>query len=224
MIDNNTTLIQIPSITNYQDLKKAIIANAYSIVDIGAKNKRNVFEQILGPINGKWDLDRPFKMWQENGQWKTQGVSTCGLVARGLWRRLKVDFPALYSPIVPGTVISAEISFANSVKPYGAYQIPTKDNSKLPSPGDYMIIGTGGGTHVLTVIDVNSNKITSVDGGQTDSSGLQCVKLVERTIKFQQNKMYLNSKYGDKIVQGWIMLNLLPIKNENITVPEGWNQ
>ena len=214
MIDYNSKIIQTPRPLEADLLRKAIIANALSIENITASNNRKKFEELLGPINGKWDLSRPFKVSTVNGKTTTQGISTCGLVCSSLWRRMNINFDPLYKPYVFGTAIQREISFAKSLKPRSAFQIPGDDLK--PEPGDYVIIGSGYSTHVLTCIDWNDNKLISIDGGQIDKNGLQAILRKERVWAKKGNKYYL----GDREVLGWIVFDMLPFKNDYIFVPE----
>ena len=161
MIDYNTKLIQIDHPQDADLVRKAIIANAMSIKDISGSdpNTIKIFTDLLGPVAGTWDLKR---------------ISTCALVARGIWRRTQIDMPALYNNYVFGTAISAEINFAQKLKPYSAWVSPTI--GLLPNAGDYIVIGSGLNTHVLTMIGWDNDNIISIDGGQVDTKGFQCVK------------------------------------------------
>lgn len=217
MINFSTPLIQIQRNPDANICRKAIVANALSIIDISTKpNTRKIFEDILGPVKTKWDLDRPYKCTVQNGQYITQGVSTCGLVARGLWRRMNINMPDLYENYKAGTALSAEVAFGMKHK---AWQTPRIDFDFKPQPGDYVIIGEGLATHALTAIDWKEDTLISVDGGQVDEKALQCVKKVERKWSIQNNVPYL----GTRKVLGWIIFDLLPFKGDTITVPEGWD-
>lgn len=220
LIDFNSKLIEIERPSSDADLlTKAIIANALSTENISASNinLRKTFENLLGPINGKWDLDRKFQITTINNKTTTQGISTCGLVAEGLWRRMNIDFPSLYNPYAFGTAISRSISFAKSIKPRSAFQTP-EDNLK-PEPGDYVIIGSGNSTHAFTAIGWEDDYLISIDGGQTDYRGLQCILKKKRVWKKIGSKFFL----GDREVIGWISFTLLPFKANTITVPEDWD-
>jgi len=220
MIDSNTPLITIPRPTDTFLLRKAIVANAYSMVGVSAyQPTRKLFEGILGKKKYAWDLDRPFKAKLVNGKWVTEGVSTCGLVARGLWRRMNVDMQALYENYIDGTALSAEIIFARKHK---AWQAPWKDMSIQPELGDYVIVGSGLATHALTAVAWKGEEIptlVSVDGGQiTGAKSLQCIKKVERVWTKRSKEQYA----GDRKVIGWIVFDMLPFRGNSIVVPQGW--
>jgi hypothetical protein len=218
MTDLNSNLITTPHPANEDDLRKAATANMLSMVGISAGDNLQKMEDVLGPVNGRWDLSRPFKCYQDSsGRWVTEGVSTCGLVARSLWRRMKVDMDALYSNYVFGTAISAERMFA--IK-YNNFVNGSTCGDLIPSPGDYLIIGNGLSTHALTCIGWDSLNMFSVDGGQIDLShnNLQCIKKCERLWSVKSDGAYL----GTRKVVGWINLFLLPFKDEDIIVPEDW--
>ena len=218
MIDFNSPIIQIPRPTDALQLRKAMVANAISIINVSASDPhtKSIFIDILGPIKGQWDINRPFKCSLINNKYVTQGISTCGLVCRGLWRRMGVEMPALYQSYVFGTAISAEKAFAQKNK---CWQSPVPDSTLKPSPGDYLIIGSGTATHVLTVIELKDDQLISVDGGQLDKQGLQMVAKRTRPWTIKNNIPYL----GDRSVVGWIIFDMLPFKDQ-INVPTGWDQ
>ena len=218
IIDFNSKLIEIQRPSDTELLTKAIIANALSTENISASNinLRKTFENLLGPINGKWDLDRKFQITTIDNKIATQGISTCGLVAEGLWRRMNIDLSSLYKPYIFGTAISRSINFAKSIKPRSAFQTP--EEGLKPEPGDYVIIGSGNSTHAFTCINWEDDYLISIDGGQADYKSLQCILRKKRIWKKINNKFFL----GDREVIGWISFILLPFKANTIIVPEDW--
>jgi hypothetical protein len=224
-MDYTTPLIKIPRPSDANILRKAIVANAKSIIGVSAADKttRPIFEEILGPNKYPWDLDRPFRAYKSNDKWKTEGVSTCGLVARGLWRRMGVDMPDLYKNYIAGTALSAEESFARK---NNAWQTTWtgKELDLRPQIGDYCIIGTGLATHALTVVDWNDNECISVDGGQVGVKGLQCIKQINRAwSQINPSTKKIEPFLGNRKLIGWIIFDLLPFRNNTIIVPEGWD-
>lgn len=222
MIDYNTPLIQISRPLDADIIRKAVIANAYAVKGFSATNKRKEFEDLLGPVKGKWDLDRPFKVRNVNGKYITEGVSTCALVLRGLWRRMNVDMDALYKNYIFGTAISAEITFARKNK---CWQPNWKERhlDLRPEPGDYVVVGTGLSTHVLMVVRWEDDICVSIDGGQLTNKNLQCVKEIKR--KWVQKKVGKNIEpYLDsRKVLGWVVFDMMPFKGETMIVPKGWS-
>ena len=215
MIDFNSNLIEIPRPSEMEDVRKAMVANAVSLIGISASDNLQKMIDILGSVKGTWDLKRPFRCYQKGGRWITEGVSTCGLVARGLWRRMKIDMDSLYYNYIFGSAISAERMFAIKNR---AFLSMDPNSDLIPSPGDYLIIGSGMSTHALTCIGWNSDTMISVDAGQCDSHNLQMIKKCKRKWIKKPDGIYLN----DRKVVGWMELDKLPFKNENIIVPEDW--
>jgi hypothetical protein len=204
MINYTTPLIQIDRPLDADLVRKAIVANALSIENItGSDETRDILIKLLGPVNGTWDLRR---------------ISTCALVARGLWARLKVDYSPLYNNYIFGTAISAEINWAMKLKPRSAWQKPILYAEMVPNPGDYIVIGSGLMTHVLTMIGWDGDNILSIDGGQVDKKGYQCVKKRSRPWTERNGVPYI----GTRKVLGWIPIDMLPFKEEKIIVPKGW--
>lgn len=204
MIDYNTKLIEIDNPAYADLLRKAMIANALSIEGAsGYGDTKELFVDLLGPVAGTWDLRK---------------ISTCALIARGLWARIKIDYSPLYKNYIFGTAISSEIGWAQKLKPRSAWVVPKKNTEMMPESGDYVVIGSGMMTHVLTPIGWDGDNIISIDGGQVDNHGYQCVKRRERKYQMKWGYSYI----GNRKIIGWISLDMLPFKSEKITVPEGW--
>jgi len=223
VIDYNTPLEMVSLPVDAEKTRKLIVANALSIVGISASNKATykMFENLLGPTAGYWDLKRPFRVWKEDGKWKTQGVSTCGLVARGIWRRVGVDMPKIYENYNYGMAMIEEQTFCRGVKPRSAWYVPSKGDETVPMPGDYVIIGSGLSTHNLTCVGWKGDKMVSVDGGRVDSKGLQCIEKVERELVTINGYPCLKDDRSTRKIVGWGMVDLLPYKNTAVA-PEGW--
>ncbi len=210
--------------------RKMVRAVALSCVGLGGTTnkkdpRRFMMEGLLGkpPVGGFWDLDRPFKCWQDaNGNWKTQGVSTCGLVANGIWRRLGIAAKWLYNPYINGSAITAARQFGIDNDAWNrCYNVDTR-----PNIGDYSVMGAGIGTHVATCVgwreDQDGNLyMQSVEGGQVDKvTGLQCVELKERLWTTRANLVFA----GNKSMVGWISVILLPNDSEYVLAPDGWEE
>jgi len=224
LINYKTPLETIALPMNADHMRKIIVANAMSMKNIGASNKETIkmFENILGPINGVWDLKRPFRVWKENGKWKTQGVSTCGLVARGIWRRVGVNMPEIYKNYNFGMAMIEEQKFCRAVKPRSAWHTPKYNDGIFPLPGDYIIIGSGLGTHNLTCIGWDGDTLISIDGGRVDSRGLQIIEKVKRDCFVKNGFPYLKDNRSTRRIIGWGMIDLLPYNNTSVA-PEGWD-
>jgi hypothetical protein len=142
----------------------------------------DAFRAILGcPPPGGWDLDRPFRIVQlGEGRIRTEGISTCGLGARGigynaglLWPEFKRPYDYLRESVF--AVMQAHANRFNA------------RHTDKPLPGDAFIIGSGYSTHMATCVDWTGTFVTSIDAGQCDhapdpgrANGLQCFRLVVR--------------------------------------------
>lgn len=163
-------------------LLDTVVSQAMLVKDLRAAIDTQLFRDLLGPApqGAKWDLGVPFSCKIVNGKYVTRGVSTCGLVAAGILRNAGVALPwngysywASPRPyrgldIVSELTLLGQLSFARVGKPL---------------PGCVACIGSGLGTHVLTIVDVQGDTVTSVDGGQIDDYAhgyLQRVKLCTR--------------------------------------------
>ena len=184
-----------------QGTRAAIVANALSVIGVeaGDPKTRPILEELLGPVKGKWDLDRPFRIVAgANGAQVTQGISTCGLVAEGLWRRAAIDAQWLYAPYVIGSAVSRAIAFAKTHKAWN-----TVASNGRPQSGDYVVLGTGLSTHALTAVGWEGDTLISVDGGQVSSDGLQSIRRCCRTWSIAK-----------KSLVGWVDVDKLPIRSD----------
>lgn len=217
MIDNTTPLVTIPRPDLGDDIRRVVAANALSVINVEAADPRTrpLLEDLLGPVHGRWDLDRPFRAELVDGKWRTQGVSTCGLVAEGLWRRAGVDAPWLSEEYRFGEAITRARRFAAYLQPRSAWHLPTV--GARPKAGDYVVIGTGLQTHALTCIGWEDDLLVSVDGGQVGARGLQAIHRVTRPWRAAGTAATL----GGRVVVGWVAPEMLP-GLESCQVPEGW--
>lgn len=164
--------------------------------------------ELCGLIGSPWEreLHRPFRI--VNG--RTTGVSTCGLVAEGCWWAAGVTIPNDWRPYKPSLEreksIARAIGFASRCKALRSY-----DGTKLPNPGDYVVIGEGLRTHALTCLSANDGVLISVDGGQVDeSSGLQCVKKRERKLVVEGKSIFACGTKDKRKVVYWVDVDSLP--------------
>ena len=212
MLTAVTDRIRIPW-TPDLDMDKIVVAHARSIVGVGADvpETRAVFEDLLGPPpkGGRWDIDRPYRCVRgPDGRYVTQGVSTCALVVAGIWRWCGVDAPWLHQPYVIGSAVSRIVGFAQRARAWQGYQ-----RHYPPPPGSCVVMGHGLSTHVMIVVDVDGDVVTSVDGGQIGARGLQCIRA--------RRRRWTKGALDGHEVQGWVDPMLLPYRGD-VMVPEGW--
>jgi len=225
-IDYNTPFENVLMPKDANKTRQIIVANALSIVGISAAKSETykMFEDLLGPVSSYWDLKRPFKVWKENGKWKTEGISTCGVVARGIWRRVGIDMPRIYQNYIFGMAMIDERNFCRFLKPRSVWHTPSKNDGMVPLPGDYIIIGSGLSTHNITCVGWNGDKLISVDGGRVDKkTGLQCIEKVERDLVIIGGYPHLKDAYFTRKIIGWAMVDLLPYRSTGVA-PQGWEQ
>jgi hypothetical protein len=154
--------------------------------------------ELCGLVGSAWfqELFRPYA----NGR----GVSTCGLVAEGIWHAAGIAVPSTWRPYAPKSEVEKAIARAIQwASKHNAVVRP--GDGKVPSMGDYVVIGEGLRTHALTCMIVDGGIITSVDGGQVAKSGLQTIKICERSWHVPRGKPMV----GDRAVQCWIDVSRL---------------
>ena len=202
--------------TDADAVRELVVAHALACIGLeaGDPRLRPVLADLLGPTAGVWPLGVPFRVWRDSqGKWRTQGVSTCGLVAEGIWRRAGVAASWLTAEYVNGTSIARAIRFAKALAPRSAWHTPA--DGQRPMRGDYVVIGTGVSTHALTVVAWEGDTLVSVDGGQVGRSGLQAVHRCKRPWLANAGSASL----GGRVVQGWIAVDMLPGYAECEAVP-----
>lgn len=142
----------------------------------------------------------------------TQGISTCGLVAEGIYYLADMPVPATWRPYAP--VKAADYAIARTVawaRSVGAWRAWSPKLGNPPGVGDLVIIGTGLSTHALIVIEVETDAdddgagtfVRSVDGGMVDDvTGLQTVKATRRRMR--------RGMIGARPVVGWVCADAVP--------------
>lgn len=193
------------------DMCQAMVDSALSIVDqttfetklpyagigleAGNLVAREAFETLLGP--GAWALDIPFRSWVDHKRVRTQGISTCAMVALGLLRRLGVDCEAIQDGYADdiGTGLDVAIRYAKNCN---AWQTPV--DGLRPEPG--AIIQVASPMHVCVAIRWDGDELISADGGQVGRRGLQACAMRRR-------KFVGKDALGGRKVLGWIEPSLL---------------
>lgn len=143
-------------------------------------------------------------------------MSGCALVVAGIWRAAGVKHPKLTTRYKLGDAVTRLLNIAYESKAWVHYQ-----KEAIPGPGDMVLVGnnaSGGTEHVYTVLNVtrleeNSEdgfqyEIDSVDGGQKDASGYQCIEIVRR--RWEGNKDQRDGSTTTRLIQGWIDCTKLP--------------
>lgn len=125
-------------------------------------------------------------------RWDFRKLSTCGLVATGIWRKAGADYKWLFEPYVIGTAISRIVRHGYRTKTWHG-----PDRHTLPPIGATVIIGHGLSTHALVVVDHDGDNVISVDGGQVGIRSAQSVKRLRR--RWQAGIL------GGREIQGWVI-------------------
>ena len=191
-----------------EDIRNSVIQILDSLDGLSCSNpdQRQDWLDLLGqpPTGSSWDLDKPFKCWQDTtGHWHTQGISTCALVALGIWRKIGVDADELYTPYKNGAAVSEVVAIA---KRMGGWKSATC--GETPNPGDVIVLSSPH-EHVLTVYDFSDElNLISIDGGQTDINGLQAIKRCSREWSKKSYALML----GKSTIYGWADISTFTLK------------
>jgi hypothetical protein len=167
------------------DIRNRIVAEACKVQDYRAGDPATVdaFRDLLGPPpkGAQWDLSKPFRAWQVDGKWRTEGVSTCGLVAAGILRRAGGQLPWLGCDYWHFGGPFEGLDIVSALTRLGQVERAVRSAGSRPEPGDVCCIGRGLRTHVRTCVEDDGTTITSVDGGQVDDgTWLQRCRVVRR--------------------------------------------
>ncbi len=143
--------------------------------------------------------------------------SGCGLVVGGIWRATGVWASQLYAPYANqiGQAISRLITIAQNAGAYVPYT-----SSSAPSPGDMVLLdASGSDTHVYTVLTITPGtgnvqySLTSVDGGQVDTSGFETILQKSRTWSNGQDTVAAQgaNPQSTRPISAWIDITKLPL-------------
>jgi hypothetical protein len=168
--------IQTPVDSNQR--RKIFVVNTKAVLGLSAwpgnPAVRYEFEQLLGlpPMGAKWDLDRPFRVWKDaTGAYRTEGVSTCMLVAAGIMRLSGVKCEAFEKHYIPGAIPST----LHDLSDFAGATLLTGE----PQPGEAVAIGEGLATHMFTVFNIVGSNHHCCNGGAVEDGKkgfLQCIK------------------------------------------------
>lgn len=166
------------------------IARGLIGVQAGEPSTHVRFVEILGipPVGQSWEpmLATPFSLTENpDGSFRTTGVSTCALVARGILREAGVLDPTFEQPYVPASAIADLVGFA---KENGALYI---NGQRMPEPSDVLVVNNGG--HVCTVVEDLGDSFLTVDGGLVGAGGLQAINTRERSKSLVPSWMVIHS-------------------------------
>ncbi len=218
-IDLHTPLVTIPW-TPDLDMRKAMVANALSVIDVEAGDPRTrpILDDLLGPPRGGWWLDKPYG---------AGGVSTCSMVALGLLRRLGVACPDIMDGYADdiGSGFRVARDFGRMLLPRPAWILPI--HGLRPDPGCVIDLRPKPGArdpsnHTEVVVGWEElggqTQIVCVAGGQVGVRGLQAIHLVRRPWVERAGEVPTS---GGRPVDGWLDPDLLPYVGP-VTVPVGW--
>jgi hypothetical protein len=191
-------------------IRAAMVSSAMAVAGITAARHREAFVALLGAVNGTWDLTH---------------TSTCGLVVRGLLRRLgalmlirgrdwiRAPYGSADAPI--GSVMT-DLEMAAHIS--GAWRGPGPSKNRRPTPGDILFVAPP--EHVCIVTGYRDGcgveYLHSVDGGQVEE-GMQAIHECAR--------VWTGTQCGDRKVRGWIDLEGISWDSgHRMLAPAGWDR
>jgi hypothetical protein len=142
-------------------------------------------------------------------------LSSCALVAAGVWRSVGVEHALLRAPYVLGTAVSRLVQIGLMA---GAVRRPSPELVVMPAAGDVCWVGDGGAEHVFVCIEVGlragAQVLWTLDGGQRDADGFQLAACREhiwraagaRVVDVARDITPGKSWGNERAVQGWIDL------------------
>lgn len=153
-------------------------------------------------------------------------TSGCALTVRGLWLLAGLKHKRLEPPYKFGMAVADVVAIAKS---FGAWVEAFGD--RRPGPGDVVLVGDNSGPgaweHVFVVVECDGDKLRSIDGGQVDAKGNQCILAKERawsidTKGFLWDRSFKGSDPGagrKRVVRGWVDCSKLPFADLDDTDP-----
>lgn len=167
----------------------------HSVIGWGMTSWPKAFKELIAPIESKAMQDSMVRM------------STCALVVRGLLRCYGLDDAELWQPYRIGHAVSDVVAIA---KRHNAWRGP----DSVFGVGDVVLVGSssnpvkwGGGEHMFVVTGIDHGEATSVDGGQLDDHGKQCILERTRTISMVDAALRVGSRRVAGVLQ---MGNVVP--------------
>lgn len=161
-------------------VRARIVDEARKVDGLSAGADPEAFGRALGvPPAGGWGplIARPFAIEERpDGSLSTSGVSTCALVAREILRRAGLELASLDQPYVPGSAMREILELASA---RGALHA---GDGYAPQLGDLVVLGIGAGDHVATVVELEGDRLVTVDGGLLADDGLQRIGHVSRLL------------------------------------------
>jgi hypothetical protein len=156
----------------------------------------------VNPIALRTTLSKPFGRG---------GISTCALVASAIHFLSGYDPDDLKKNYVWGDAVARCVRY---LKADGVWVKATPTGR--PDLGSCIVIGChskgeslGGIEHVMTVVGLQDDLLITVDGGQTDSNGLQAIRRVHRRFTIRNGDLWVVTEQGDidsapgRKVLGW---------------------
>ena len=192
----------IPVVPELGFIRAVASANAGWADGLSAGDKgtdRASFEYMLGspPAGAKhFDLDRPFRCYQKEGKWITEGTSTCGLFAERVLELSGIAVPWAGKPYTVGSAIGRLNSWA-CLK--GVRMAMSWVTMPKVGAGDVFVVGSAISTHeaVILSLGVKSGGITigSMDGGQSEPKrGLQLITAKTREFRPDKSGVFFDAR------------------------------
>jgi hypothetical protein len=198
-----------------EELAQLVVANAVWAEGLraGVPEEKDKFQLLLGnpPVNAAFDLDNGFSSYTKDGKTYYRGTSTCGLVAEGILESSGLKTPwrkEPYSFKVGKRAIERACSWAMKTGLWAT--------SGPPESGDYVVIGSGMGTHAFICLGMDGDDVWSIDGGQLDPEHRDKYGVAKQMIRkvvrpYRERKIPL---IGNKTLVGRIRVRLAPEKGQ----------
>jgi hypothetical protein len=168
--------------TDWLELVSSVVGLSY------AKPTREAYLDLIAPIEKE-----PLR--SEMGK-----MSGCALVARGLLRRYGWTDNEIMRCYRPGRAVADVVQMART-------HLIWRHEDTMPQAGDIVLVGgpgNGGCEHVFTVtaVDPDGKMIQSVDGGQVDVGGWECIKLMSRPYQvYPSGRIKIGSRFMAGLVR-----------------------
>ena len=154
-------------------------------------------QSIFAAVGFPFDI-RPFRAVDG----KCIGMSTCYIFALNVLRLSGIALPAWHV----GEPIGRLIAWASQ---HRAWQEP--GDGLTPGPGDVLIIGPLGGTHVAVVVDCDGTTLTTIDGGQVCRRTTDGHEGIGRQMVAARERVWSVDRAGRDPVVGWVVCGLCPL-------------
>lgn len=154
---------------------------------------------------------------------KDRRASSCALVVRAVWRFLGAEDAKLLDQFVVSKPFQYVCDFARKC---GAYTAVRPGDHLCPRRGDVLVVYRGTSQHIFTLIDVDGDTFTSIDGGEPSMlNGVDdgtCNGIHRMMRELDRRSLVFHGDLNRRPIIGWIDVSKLRFTRPRIELDRKW--